>query len=57
MYKKYILEGKGSKDIRDAIVEQQFPKLSNKEIKRLMNKITGFKYKLEKNQKTRLIIK
>ncbi|MCD6246024.1 hypothetical protein J7J58_03930 [candidate division WOR-3 bacterium] len=51
MYKKYILEGKGSKDIRDAIVEQQFPKLSNKEIKRLMNKITGFKYKLEKKSK------
>ncbi len=51
MYKKYILEGRGSKDIRDAIVEQEFPKLSNKEIKNLMDKMTEFKQNLEEKSK------
>ena len=51
MYKKYILEGKGSKDIRDAIVEQEFPKLSNKEIKNLMDKMAKFKQNLEEKSK------
>ncbi len=51
MYKKYILKGRGSKDIRDAIVEQEFPKLSNKEIKNLMDEMTEFKQELEKKSK------
>ena len=50
-YKKYILEGRGSKDIRDAIVEQEFPKLSNKKIKKLMDEMTEFKQKLNEKSK------
>ena len=52
-YKQYILEGRGSKDIRDAIVDQVFAKeLSVKEIKNLMTEMTEFKQNSEHEAKT-----
>ncbi len=50
-YKKYILEGRGSKDVRDAIVEQEFQKLSKKDIKELINKMTQVRLDLERKAK------
>jgi len=52
-YKQYILEGGGSKDIRDAVVDQVFAKkMSVKEIKKLMAEMTVFKQNLEYEAKT-----